>query len=108
MTITPFAKVIRYRVHTEHVSHVLVGRYFDGFSIVRAQGYYAGEAEASVIIEIIGTEADNAKVLSLARDIREQYRQAEVWIASDDVTLTRVTIDATLTGLPVAVLEKTT
>ncbi len=90
---------IRYRIHTEHVAPSLIARYFAGFSIVRAQGYYGGKAETSVIVEIIGTETDAAKVQTLARDIREQYRQTEVWIASEPITLHRVTIDATTEGL---------
>ena len=91
--------VVRYRLHTEHLAPSLVARYFDGFTLVRTQGYYGGKAESSVIIEIIGTEDDASKVQTLARDIREQYRQTEVWITSEEITLTRVTIDATLEGL---------
>ena len=91
--------VVRYRLHTEHLAPSLVARYFAGFTLVRTQGYYGGKAESSVIIEIIGTEDDASKVQTLARDIREQYRQTEVWITSEEITLTRVTIDATLEGL---------
>lgn len=90
---------VRYRIHTEHCAPSLIGRYFPGFSIVRAQGYYDGKAEASIIIEIIGMESDKPKVLTLARDIREQYRQSEVWITSEAITLERVSIDATTEGL---------
>lgn len=91
--------VIRYRLHTEHIAPTLVTRYFDGFSIVKAHGYYKGKSEASVIVEIIGTLADADKVRALAHDIREQYRQAEVWITTEEVSLTRVTIDAVKEGL---------
>jgi hypothetical protein len=91
--------VIRYRLHTEHVSPVLVAKYFDGFTIINGRGYYQGKGESSVAIEIIGTIDDAAKVTTLARDIREQYRQTEVWITTEEISLTRVTIDAEKQGL---------
>lgn len=91
--------VIRYRLHTEHVSPALIARYFDGFTLIKGLGYYKGKSESSVAIEIIGTPGDAAKVSTLAREIREQYRQTEVWITTEEVSLTRVTIDAEKQGL---------
>ena len=90
--------VIRYRILTEHVSPALIARYFDGFSLLKGQGFYKGKGESTTIIEIIGTVDDGVKVRTLAADIREQYRQAEVWITTEEVTLTRVTIDAVKDG----------
>lgn len=90
--------VIRYRIHTEHVAPAIIGRYFDGFTILKGQGVYKGKAENTVIIEILGTADDGPKVRSLAADIREQYRQAEVWITTEEVNLIRVTIDAVKDG----------
>jgi hypothetical protein len=92
--------VIRYTIDTEHCAPTLVGRYFDGYSITSKLGFWRGKSERSVSIVILATESDRDKVLTLARDIREQYRQQEVWITSEPVTLTRITIDATLEGLP--------
>lgn len=91
--------VIRYRLHTEHVAPTLIARYFDGFTLVNAMGFYKGESESSIVIEIIGSVADAPKVRTLAQDIREQYRQQEVWITTEEVSLTRVTIDAIKEGL---------
>lgn len=91
--------IIRYRLHTEHLSPTLVARYFDGFTILKGQGFYKGKSEDSAIVEIIGTLEDAAKVTTLAKDIREQYRQAEVWITSEAISLLRVTIDAVKDGL---------
>lgn len=91
--------IIRYRIHTQHVAPNMVARHFDGFSIVRAQGFWKGKAEDAVIIEILGTVDDGPKVRTLASEIREQYRQHEVWITTEEVSLIRVTIDATLEGI---------
>lgn len=92
--------VIRYRIHTEHVAPSLVTRAgFEGFSILACRGYWQGKAEQSHVVEILGTDADLDKVLTLARAIREQYRQQEVWITSETVNLRRVTIDSVLEGL---------
>jgi len=90
--------VIRYRLHTEHVSPSIIARHFDGFTIVDARGYYKGKAESSKVIEILGTVDDIAKVQTLAREIREQYRQTEVWITTEEVSLLRVSIDAITEG----------
>ena len=91
--------IIRYRIHTEHVSPAIVSRHFDGFSILpNVRGFYKGKAENAVIVEILGTADDGAKVRSLAAEIREQYRQQEVWITTEEVSLTRVTIDAIQEG----------
>jgi len=91
--------IIRYRIHTEHVSPAIVSRHFDGFSILpNVRGFYKGKAENAVIVEILGTVDDGAKVRTLASEIREQYRQAEVWITTEEVSLTRVTIDAIQEG----------
>lgn len=91
--------IIRYRLHTEHIAPALVSRYFDGFSILsNVRGFYKGKGETSVIVEILGTADDAGKVRTLAQDIREQYRQQEVWITTEEVTLTRVTIDAIREG----------
>lgn len=91
--------VIRYRIHTEHVSPALIARYFDGFSIISVQGFYRGKGESSKVIEVLGTVADAAKIKALSQDIREQYRQAEVWITTEEVNLLRVTIDACYASL---------
>ncbi len=92
------ADVIRYRIHTEHVAPTLVSKVFDGFSILQCRGYWQGKAESSHVIEILATDADRSKVTALAQTIREQYRQAEVWITVESVSLLRVTIDAIKEG----------
>lgn len=99
--------VIRYRLHTEHVSPVLVGKYFEGFTLLAAgRSHWKGKSENSVVVEIIGTPADAAKVTTLAREIREQYRQNEIWITAEEVSLTRVTIDAAREGFETPELRK--
>jgi hypothetical protein len=91
--------VIRYSLKTQYCSPTTVSKFFDGFELVKGAGYWQGKREDCVSVNIIGTDADLDKVLALARTIREQYRQEEVWITSETVNLRRVTIDAVKGGL---------
>lgn len=90
--------VIRYRIHTEHVAPSLIAKYFEGFSIIKSEGYYKGVGELSVIIEILGGKHDLLTVITLAQVIRERYQQDEVWITAEEVSVTRVSIDAVKEG----------
>lgn len=90
---------VRYSIHTQHCAPALVAKRFDGFTINRGCGYWQGKREDCVTIVILGSDLDLSKVLTLARDIREQYRQEEVWVTYESVELRRVSIDATKTGL---------
>ena len=91
--------VIRYCLKTQHCSPTTVSKFFDGFELVKGVGYWKGKREDCVSVNIVGTETDLDKVIALARTIREQYRQEEVWITSENVSLRRVTIDAVKEGL---------
>ena len=82
--------VVRYMIKTEHCAPSLVAKHFDVFDLVRGDGYWRGKHEQSISISILGTEADLEKILQLAREIRTQYQQDEVWITSESVTLRRV------------------
>lgn len=50
-----------YRIHTENVGRKaiaeLVSKYFKGFTILDASGYYEGKAERSLVIEIMAPVA---------------------------------------------------
>ncbi len=90
--------VIRYTLITQHCAPAIVARYFDGFTLIKGQGYWQGKGEDSVSIIVLGTDSDLDKVLTLARTIRTHYNQQEVWLTSEPVNLRRVTIDATHEG----------
>lgn len=90
---------IRYTIKTQHCAPTLVAKLFDGFEIVKGIGFWKGKPETCVSIAILGTEDDRPKVLTLARQIREQYRQEEVWVTAESVTLIRVSIDKAEEGI---------
>lgn len=84
---------IRYTLKTEHCASTLVAQYFDGFELVRGEGYWQGKQESSISIVILADETDHVahrKVFQLAEAIRVQYKQAEVWITQERVLLHRV------------------
>lgn len=60
----------------------LVARYFDGFSIVAAVGYWKGTREASLCIEIV-TDYPNG-VRALARAIKSFNEQEAVLVQEID------------------------
>jgi len=68
-----------YRVLTENVNRgnidKIVGRYFDGYTVIEAQGVWCGKRENSLIIEIIAEGKDRPKVLAIAREINIANKQ---------------------------------
>lgn len=83
----------KYTIHTQHVAPTLVSTLFDGFTIYKGVGYWKGKAEDSTTVVILAENSDRARIVELARRIRERYRQEEVWITVEDVSLIRVSID---------------
>ena len=84
-----------YRLYTERRANLaeLTSRYFDGFTLIEAVGYWQGNAESSAIIEVIGTSFDYARVFALARDIRETNGQQSVYLVRIACGLVEVTAD---------------
>ena len=84
-----------YRLYTERRSNLaeLTSRYFDGFTLIDAVGYWEGNAEPSAIIEVIGTSFDYARVFALARDIRETNGQQSVYLVRIACELVEVTAE---------------
>ncbi len=68
-------KVRIYRIYTEKKVGIekLISFYFDGFSILNAIGYWKGQREDSIVIEIITN--DNNKVKALVQEIKKTNRQ---------------------------------
>ena len=93
---------IRYTLKTEHCAPTLVTQYFDGFELVRGEGYWRGKQESSISIVILADESDlvaHGKVFRLAEVIRQQYKQAEVWVTQERVLLHRVLPDSIQEGI---------
>ena len=73
-----------YRIVTEDKNRAgilkLLGSFFDGFTMYKAQGYYANTREPALIIEIDDMNLDNsaalsAKVRSIVKALKKMNQQ---------------------------------
>ena len=65
-------------------SRAAVAAQFEGFTVIKAQGYWRGQREDSVVIEILGTPEDAATVRALSLTLRDLNRQEAVpWTQRD-------------------------
>jgi len=80
---------IRYRIYTEDIQGTedIAAQHFSAFTIMKTRGYFRGEPEHSIIIEIVGCVADRPLVNKVARIIREKNEQRLVLVTSDNVDL---------------------
>ena len=74
-----------YRIYTEdkNVSKVeeIVSRYFPGFTIITCQGYWKGEKEHSIIIEICENDVcAHNEVVAITKEIKRINDQKEVLV----------------------------
>lgn len=60
----------------------VAGRYFDGFTVLEAVGYWEGKPEKSVTMPIFTT--DTARVRALARDLCGELQQQAVLVEMPD------------------------
>jgi hypothetical protein len=77
-----------YRIYTEMTNRKaiegMVAESFEGFTTFRARGYWAGERENSLVIEI--ATYDEAKVYDLARIIGQANHQEAVMVTVSEAT----------------------
>jgi hypothetical protein len=66
-----------FRLYTESRENIpqLVSRYFEGFTVYRAVGYWQGQPEASDSIDILTDSSDIRSIFYLAEDIRRENAQ---------------------------------
>lgn len=71
---------ILYRIYTEHKANLpaIVARYFDGATIYQTIGLWQGQTEIGAVVDIIARPSDRARMVSLARDIRDTNGQTSV------------------------------
>ena len=74
-----------YRIYTENKNREqvveLVAKRFDGFTVFEAEGYWKGQQERSLIIEIVpNIKYPEYKIEGLALDIRTLNQQESVLI----------------------------
>jgi len=80
----------RYRIYTEDLNLDLIETAasirFDSFSITHQTGYWHGQSEPSIVIEVLGTHADSGKVQSLALWIKAKNNQEAVLVTRETVS----------------------
>jgi hypothetical protein len=66
-----------YRLYTEHKSNLtdIIAQWFDGATIIQTVGLWRGQTEIGAIVEIIGQASDRARIIALARQIRDTNEQ---------------------------------
>ena len=78
--VTP--QTATYRIHTEDVNRPailkLASARFDGFTILHGTGYWKGQSEVTLVLEII--TSDSASVYLLAEEIRKANGQESVLV----------------------------
>lgn len=73
-----------YRIFTENKNHAqverIISKHFDGFTIVKADGYWKLIKEGSLVIEIVTPKTNKNKVTKLAKEIKEYNTQEAVLV----------------------------
>lgn len=77
---TDRSRDILYRIYTEHKANLpaIVARYFDGATIYQTIGLWQGQTEIGAVVDIIARPSDRARMVILARDIRDTNGQSSV------------------------------
>ena len=72
-----------YRIYTERkneeVIEKIVGKYFEGFSILKSEGFWRLQKEDSLIIEIVAEDTDKL-INDLAKEIKEANKQEAILV----------------------------
>lgn len=83
-----------YRIYTEDINREdtikLVSKWFDGFTVYQAMGYWQGKAESSLIFEVIACQENFTspvydyaiRVQTVCKLIAEQNKQADVMVST--------------------------
>ena len=76
-----------YRICTEDVgadrTREIIGRHFDGFTLLYGEGFYKGVAEKALVIEILGGVDDPtepARINALCEDLKVENHQEAVLV----------------------------
>ena len=77
-------KAMLFRVWTEDMNREgiesIVGKEFDGFSLVNAKGYWKGIGESSLVIEVETSQSELPRIRSIAEQIKLTNSQESVMI----------------------------
>ncbi|HUW45765.1 MAG TPA: hypothetical protein VMW50_08215 [Dehalococcoidia bacterium] len=76
-----------YRICTENIGYAwitkTVAEHFESFTIIKAEGYWHGHSEHSLIIEIVTDDYDS--IIKLSYRIKKENRQESVLVQVLDV-----------------------
>jgi len=79
----------RYRLYTERKDNLkqLVSKYFQGFTVILAEGYWEGIGEPSAIIELVieGTLTQVIHIEAVIQDIKIVNEQQSVMVTREPV-----------------------
>jgi hypothetical protein len=78
-----------YKIYTQKFANVpeIVSRYFEGFTLFEGKGYWKGEGEESLVVEVV--TGDRANVYAMAREIKEVNKQECVLVVASATTKER-------------------
>ena len=77
-----FASGVVFRLYTENKNkpgiEKIVSKFFKGFTLIHGRGYWEGNREESLIIEIVGDIRDQSAIEKLAKEIKRENKQESV------------------------------
>jgi len=81
-----------FRIYTEAKASTeeIVGRYFDGFTILSGVGHYLGGTESADVIEIVAPHGDMQTVFYVADALRVENKQTTVIVSWHSVNVRNV------------------
>jgi hypothetical protein len=75
-----------YRLYTEDKNREtikeIVGKYFEGYSLIPCDGVWKGASEKALIVEIVVQPPSSNAVERIAREIKEANRQETVMVVT--------------------------
>jgi hypothetical protein len=78
-----------FRIYTENkrdgVAERLTAAHFDAFNITETTGFWKGQREDSIVIEILAADGYALKVDALAGELRRELQQEAVLVTAHDV-----------------------
>ncbi len=77
-----------YRIYTEDLNRrdveVLTAKYFPGFTIIEATGFWKLKREKTIIIELVILELQNLDIMLLCKEIKELNKQGSILVTKTE------------------------
>ena len=86
--------MILYRILTEDKNRgdilEFINRFFEGYTVLEGTGYWRGQAETCLIIEIITSYHHHDKIMAIAEWIQKHNNQDSVAITTQNIEIKTV------------------